>query len=123
LRHGAALSVIALLLTGCGEDPKLKVRFYDDVQLGREILVSVPEDLNEPETARDAAQVRLQCFDRRARLIIDEAHPWPFEVDGVGDPLPHVHQHGPPTVLNQVVRCRLVGTDPPLEGELPLGGR
>ena len=37
---------------------KLKVRFFDDVQRGREVLISVPEDVNSPGTARGAAQVR-----------------------------------------------------------------
>jgi hypothetical protein len=118
LRRVAALALV--LLAGCGGEPKLKVRFYDDVQRGREILVSVPEDVNRPETAKGSEQVRLRCFDRRSRKLIDELHGWPFVADGVGDRLPHAHQRGLPELLNRVTRCALVGTDPPLEGELPL---
>ena len=73
-----------------------------------------------PETARGAAQVRVQCFDRRSRTVTNELYPWPFVADGMGDRLPHVHQRGLPQELNRVVRCRIVGTDPALQGELPL---
>ena len=120
MRRFAAPLAAALTLAGCGGGEGLKVRFFDDVQRGRELLVSVPTDLNEPDTAKGAAQVRLQCFDRRSRKVVDELYAWPFASDGVGDRLPHVHQRGLPKVLNRVTRCRLVGTDPPLEGELPL---
>jgi hypothetical protein len=117
--HRAA-ALVLVLLAGCGSEPQLKVRFFDDVQRGREVLISVPEDVNKPETARGAAQVRVQCFDRRARTVTNELFTWPFSSDGVGDRLPHAHQRGLPKELNRVVRCRIVGTDPPLEGELPL---
>ena len=121
MRYVAALSALALLVAGCGgDDTKLKVRFFDDVQRGREVLISVPEDVNKPGTARGAAQVRVQCFDRRSRTVTNELYPWPFVADGVGDRLPHIHQRGLPKDLNRVVRCRIVGTDPALQGELPL---
>jgi len=120
VRYAAALSALALLVAGCGSEPQLKVRFFDDVQRGREVLISVPEDVNKPETARGAGQVRVQCFDRRSRTVTNELYPWPFVADGMGDRLPHAHQRGLPKDLNRVVRCRIVGTDPPLQGELPL---
>ena len=120
MRYVAGLSALALLVGGCGGEPQLKVRFFDDVQRGREVLVSVPEDVNSPETAHGAAQVRVQCFDRRSRPVTNELYPWPFVADGMGDRLPHVHQRGLPRDLNRVVRCRIVGTDPTLQGELPL---
>jgi len=119
LRPAAAL-VLVVLLAGCGGEPQLKVRFFDDVSRGREVLVSVPEGANEPGTANGSAQVRLQCFDRRNRIVTDELYGWPFKADGVGDRLPHAHQRGLAKDLNRVVRCRLVGTDPPLSGQLPL---
>lgn len=34
--------------------------------------------------------------------------------------LSHAHQRGLPQLLDNVARCRLLGTDPTLEGELPL---
>jgi len=111
---------VLVLLAGCGSEPQLKVRFFDDVQRGREVLISVPEDVNGPGTANGAAQVRVQCFDGRGRAVTNELFSWPFVADGVGDRLPHAHQRGLPKELNRVVRCRIVGTDPPLEGELPL---
>jgi len=118
VRRAAALILIAA--AGCGGGSKLKVELYDNPQTGRELLVSVPEEVNVPETAGDSEQVRLQCFDRRSRKIIDELHTWPFETDGAGNDLPHAHQNGLPQLLNRGARCRLVGTDPTLEGELPL---
>ncbi len=109
-----------MVLAGCGGEPKLTVSFYDDVQRGREILVSVPPDLNKPSTAKGAEQVRVQCFDRDSDQVLNEPYTWPFESDGVGDNLPHAHIRGLPEILNAVTRCKLLGTDPPLEGELPL---
>jgi hypothetical protein len=119
LRRAAALVLVAVL-AGCGGEPQLKVRFFDDVQRGREVLVSVPEGANEPGTARGSGQVRLQCFDRRNRIVTNELYGWPFKADGVGDRLPHVHQRGLAKDLNRIVRCRIAGTDPALQGELPL---
>ena len=89
-------------------------------QTGQELIVSVPDEVNDPETAGGRPEVRLECFDRRRQRIIREAHPWPFVKDGVGDDLPHAHQRGVPQLLSRVTRCRLLGTDPALEGELPL---
>jgi hypothetical protein len=120
LRGGAAALLASAVLGGCGSQPQLKVRFFDDVQRGREVLISVPEDLNRPNTAHGAEQVRVQCFDRRGRTVTNELYAWPFVADGMGDRLPHVHQRGLPKVLNRVVRCRIARTDPPLAGELPL---
>lgn len=119
MRRAAAVAIAGLAVAGCG-GPQLKVRFYDNVQTGREVLVSVPRDVNKPETAHGKAQVRLQCFDRRNRMVVNEDQPWPFVADGMGDRLPHVHQRGFRRVLDRVARCRLVGTNPPLAGELPL---
>ena len=118
MRRVATLALV--VVAGCGGQPQLKVRFFDDVQRGREVLVSVPEDVNKPGTARGQAQVRVQCFDRRSRTVTNELFAWPFVADGMGDRLPHIHQRGLRKDLDRVVRCRIVGTDPPLEGQMPL---
>ena len=116
-----------LALAGCGSDDggatdgQLKLDRYVAPPEGTlELLVSVPEEVNEPATAGGRATVGLECFDERDRRVVNSRHPWPFVKDGQGNDLPHAHEPIAGRRLEMVVRCRLTGTDPPLAGEFGL---
>ena len=74
---------------------------------------------NKAATAAGARQVTLECVDRSGAVTFSAPQPWPFtETDG-GLFDPHVHVNLPPEALAAVARCRLVGTEPVLEGRRP----
>ena len=118
-------STVALLaasvLAGCGGgEPRLTVERFESPVTGPEVLVSVSPEVNQPDTTGGEAQVEMVCTDRRQREVIRSVQPWPFEADGVGNDLPHAHQQASDQLVAQVARCRLLGTDPPLSGDMSL---
>jgi hypothetical protein len=52
--------------------------------------------------------------------VIRSVQQWPFEADGVGNDLPHAHQRASEQLIGRVAECRLIGTDPPLSGDMSL---
>lgn len=73
---------------------------------------------NVPDTAAGRQRVVLVCLDSGSRPVVRSAHPWPFTDTDDGAFDPHVHQRVNSDQLARVVRCRLEGTDGPLEGRL-----
>lgn len=123
VRLGIALGLLVVVLVpvvvfagggGGGERADLIVE-----RTGQELTVSIEDPgVNTTATSGGRREVRLECTDAGGRVTISAEHPWPFGDDGgVGAGRPHVHQSAPGQV-GAVQRCRLVGTDPPLEGEL-----
>ena len=49
---------------------------------------------------------------------LSRAEPWPFAETDQGTLDPHAHIGMDPRLLERIARCRLTGTDPPLEGRL-----
>jgi hypothetical protein len=63
--------------------------------------------------------VTLRCVDSDGQLVAAGDQAWPF-TDTDGDTQnPHTHMPLQPTQLELVTSCRLIGTDPQLEGRLP----
>jgi hypothetical protein len=89
-----------------------------------ELIVSLADNaLNRLETTDGRRAVRLQCFRRDGRAVLDRPHRWPFVVE-VGFDGPHAHQPASADQLRAVASCRLRGTSLPLEGDVrrPLDG-
>jgi hypothetical protein len=108
----------------CGPDdnagsepaPGLRVERFQG-QRGPELIVYVARAAdNVPAVANGAARVRIRCLDARGRVVATGSHRWPFTDTDGGKFDPHVHVFVRPDLLETIARCRLNGTDPPLEG-------
>jgi hypothetical protein len=86
---------------------------------GEQLTISLEDPgVNTTATSHGRREVELECLDAGGRVTVSAKHPWPFVDDGgVGAGRPHVHQSAPGGV-GAVSRCRLVDTDPRLEGDL-----
>ena len=74
-------------------------------------------DVNRPETNHGKQLVAIECLDESGEVIFTEQKAWPFSDTDGGTYNPHVHLVvRPSAAIQRIVRCRLQGTDPPLEG-------
>jgi hypothetical protein len=85
-----------------------------------ELVVALPSaEVNTLETTGGTPSVGLECLDSEGRAELRVEHPFPFaDTDGGLEP-PHVHQRIGTQQLQRIESCRLVGTEPPLEGVPP----
>lgn len=84
-----------------------------------ELIVYVEPAANEADRAGGARAVTLRCVDAGGRLVAAQDEAWPFADTDSNTLGPHAHVALDPDRMGQVRSCRLVGTDPPLEGALP----
>jgi hypothetical protein len=75
--------------------------------------------VNTPETTDGARRVRVTCTDSDGVIVFRGSERWPFRDTDGGKFDPHVHVFVDPAVLGKISRCRLVGTDPLIEGGRP----
>ena len=73
---------------------------------------------NVAETAGGKANVRVECLASDDRVVRRSTHPWPFTDTDDGTLDPHVHERLPQAQAKEVAKCRLAGTDGPLEGRV-----
>jgi hypothetical protein len=84
-----------------------------------EITIYVEDrSLNEPATAGGASTVVVECVDADGVVVSSRPERWPFTDTDEGTLDPHAHIGMDPGALERIARCRLTGTDPPLEGRL-----
>ncbi len=118
------LVVIALLTSGSESGAGLRIERGTPQATGGAITVYVDDPAqNVPGTADGARNVRLECFGRNDRLLRRSTHPWPFTDTDNATLDPHVHERMPQQQVDQVVSCRLAGTDGPLEGRVSAAPR
>lgn len=84
-----------------------------------EVLVTVPQELNVPATAKGAANVTFECVDGDGETVLRSQQSWPLLSDG-DPPAPHVHQPASPEELQRLSKCRFPDTEPVLEGRVGL---
>ena len=120
---GIVLGGVALLAGGGDDSPSgLRVAREALPGGGQGITVYVEDPgANVAATARGRPSVELVCLDSRSREVVRATHPWPFTDTDQGVFDPHVHQSMRPEEAARVVRCRLDGTDGPLQGRLGAG--
>jgi len=103
---------------GSGETSGTGLRVEPSPQ-GLPILVIYLEDsaVNKLETNHGRRRVAVECLDNSGEVVFTGNKVWPFlDTDG-GKYNPHVHMVvRPSAAIQQIARCRLRGTDPPLEG-------
>ena len=119
-----AISVPLVVIAAAGggsEDGTGDTLRIEPSQQGSPEVVLYLEDiaLNKPETAGGAKRVRIACTDRDGAIVFRGAEGWPFSDTDGGKFDPHVHVFVDPAVLGKISRCRLVGTDPLIEGGRP----
>jgi hypothetical protein len=113
---------LVLLFAGGGSDDDGTEAHGSDLRVerfGSELVVSVEPADNVPERAGGARSVTLRCVDSDDQLVAAQDEAWPF-TDTDGDTLnPHAHVPLDPGRQALVRSCRLIGTEPLLEGALP----
>jgi hypothetical protein len=111
------LVVIAAAGGGSGKSAGTGLRIEPSPQ-GLPILVIYLEDadLNKPGTNHEERTVAIECLDDSDEVVFTGEKGWPFRDTDGGQYNPHVHLVVRPAAIEQIVRCRLRGTDPPLEG-------
>jgi hypothetical protein len=112
------LVVIAAAGGGSDESAGTGLRIEPSAQ-GAPFLVIYLEDadVNEPATNHGKRLVAIECVDDSDKVVFSGEKRWPFSDTDGGMYNPHVHMVvRPAAAIEQIVRCRLRGTDPPLEG-------
>ena len=74
--------------------------------------------LNKRSATGGAARVVVECVDTGGRIVWNRPERWPFADTDQGTLDPHAHIGMDPALLDRIARCRITGTDPPLEGRL-----
>ena len=84
-----------------------------------EITIYIEDrSLNKPSTAGGDTSVVVVCVDAEGRVVWRLPEPWPFSDTDQDTVDPHAHIGMDPAQIERIARCRLSGTDPPLEGRL-----
>ena len=112
------LVVIAAAGGGAGDGAGTGLRVEPSPQ-GLPILVIYLEDAddNQPATNHGKRVVAIECLDESDEVVFTGEEAWPFSDTDGGIYNPHVHMMvRPSAAIEQIVRCRLRNTDPPLEG-------
>jgi hypothetical protein len=112
------LVVIAAAGGGSGDGAGTGLRVEPSPQ-GLPILVIYLEDAedNRPETNHGGRRVAIECLDDSDEVVFTGEKAWPFTDTDGGTLNPHVHMAvRPAAAIERIVRCRLRGTDPALEG-------
>ena len=118
-----SVPLVIVALAGGGDDPDSErpagLRLERTPGDLPEITVYLEDrSLNEPATAGGAATVILECMDADGQVLTSRPERWPFTDTDEGTLDPHAHVAMNPELLDRIARCRLKGTDPPLEGRL-----
>lgn len=119
-----SVPLVVIAAAGGGSDaptPPAGLRIEPSAQ-GLPEVVIYREDrrVNEPETTGGARRVAVECMDRAGAVVFSGRERWPFSDTDGGAFDPHVHVFVDPAVVGTIARCRLKGTDPPLEGGRPI---
>lgn len=118
-----AIPLVIVALAGSGDDEGTTQR-PAALRIERtpgldEIAIYLEErSLNKPSTAGGETSVVVECVDADGRVVWKLPEAWPFTDTDEGTIEPHAHIGMDPAQIERLVRCRLVGTDPPLEGRL-----
>jgi hypothetical protein len=102
-----------------GGREKLVVERWVNPAGGLELIFSLADGgLNTLETTDGRRAVRVACFDRDGRVVLDAVKRWPFLNNESGYDYPHVHQGATREQLQQADRCELRGTRVRLEADV-----
>ena len=118
---GAVFALVAVMAGGSGSDEPesapLRVELLPGVA-GLEFVIFVSDKNNRPEVADNRSTVRVECVDASGVVLAKSIRRWPFTDTDNGTTEAHVHQPIAADKIDQVARCRLVDTDPALQGPI-----
>jgi hypothetical protein len=118
LAIGVALALVAVVPgQSDGRTARLRIELFPG-PTGLELVVYVPARHNRPDVAANRSTVRLACADATGEVLVEGVHRWPFMDTDDGTTDPHVHQSVREQDVGAVRRCRVLDTDPALEGPL-----
>lgn len=118
----AGASGLIVVLQGSDDvDATLQLQRATAVNGLPELLVTIADETNDPDTAGGRATVGFECRDAGGELVIQARHGWPLENDG-DPPAPHIHQPATERELARIAMCRVVGTEVALRGRLAPAG-
>jgi hypothetical protein len=109
------LTIVAVAGSGGSDDEGGELRVERSVEVP-EVRVFVTPDANRAERAGGQATVTVECLDRDGAVVASQPAPWPFTDTDDGTLDPHTHVPVDPERLNDLARCRLLRTKPPLAG-------
>ena len=84
-----------------------------------DLVLTVSEDLNVPETTGGKGAVAVLCRDSAGSTVLRSRRRWPFRKDG-NPRLPHAHVLTSRSELRSIAMCSITGTSPQLEGRVGL---
>jgi hypothetical protein len=113
-----SVPLVVIAVAGSGSDDSERSGLRVEQAKGVPQLVIYLEDPadNEPGTNGGRAEVPVECADSEGVVVFESRERWPFSDTDGGKFDPHVHVTVRPEELATIARCRLKGTDPPLEG-------
>ena len=116
---GAVFALVAVMAGGSDEpeSARLRVELYPGVA-GMEFVIYVSDKHNRPEVADNRSTVRVECVDASGAVLAKSLRGWPFTDTDNGTTEAHVHQPIAAEKIEKVARCRLVDTDPALQGPI-----
>lgn len=124
-----ALALVAALLgpAACGSDEpgeaeRLRIEQSPVPPPAGELIVYVEPGANTPERAGGRSYVTLRCLDSSGSVVFGARHAWPFRDTDRGTLDPHIHQQLQIAGSRPIERCRLAGTEGPLEGRVRAEG-
>ena len=110
------LIVVAASGGGGGEEDAAGLRMERSRELPELLLFIVDESANRRERARGRRSVTVECRDARGAVLAAQEEPWPM-TDTDGNALaPHARVRVDPDRIGAVASCRVLGTEPLLEG-------
>lgn len=112
-----AVPLVVVAAVGSGGDDEeggdLRVERSVDVP---EVRVFVTPGDNTAGRAGGRTTVTVECLGAGGGVLATATAPWPFTDTDDGTLDPHAHVRVDPDRLNDVERCRVRQTEPPLEG-------
>jgi hypothetical protein len=113
------LVIVALAGGGADDVPSKRPAGLRVERTAAELTVYVDDrSLNQAATAGGGPTVVIECVDADGHVVSSRPEAWPFADTDDGTLDPHAHIGMNPEELDRIARCRLNGTDPPLEGRL-----
>ena len=113
--------VVIVLAAGSGDDDEGPTGLTIKTDPSRTSVSVYLEAGDAPEVKRSDGFVEIECRDRAGKVDGRATQPWPFADTDNGTTEPHAHVEGI-LAIEKLARCEVLGTDPPLGGDVSARG-
>jgi hypothetical protein len=111
------LVIVAIVGSGGGDEETEETGLRVERSPGLpELLVYLTPEANKAERSGGRESVTVECLDAGGQVVSRQTEAWPFTDTDEQTVDPHAHVPVNPARINDVQRCRVRPTDPPLEG-------